>query len=136
MDYFEHEMQMFFGESALLSADTVFSHRAMVSDIGKDLRAKVEFVNTKITSQYDALKLSIINRTMGVVDTQIFKFSDIIGKKNGNDPYIWENDGSAKWYGYRPNALEFESIQGKVEEYIEIYADQELRYQGHTMGGM
>ena len=136
MDYFEHEMQMFFGESALLSTDTVFSHRAMVSDIGKDLRAKVEFINTKIASQYDALKLSIINRTMGVVDTQTFKFSDIIGKKNGYDPYIWENDGTAKWYGYRPNALEFERIQGKVEEYIEIYADQELRYQGHTMGGM
>ena len=81
MDYLEHEMQMFFGESALLSADTVFSHRAMVSDIGKDLRAKVEFINTKIASQYDALKLSIINRTMGVVDTQTFKFSDIIGKR-------------------------------------------------------
>ena len=134
MDYFEHEMQMFFGESALLSADTVFSHRAMVSDIGKDLRAKVEFINTKIASQYDALKLSIINRTMGVVDTQTFKFSDIIGIHDGIAPYIWEyNATDIKWYKYRPTAFDYEDIQNAVEGYISMFADETMGMDSQTM---
>ena len=53
----------------------------MMSKIGEDLRAKIEFVTTGHANHYDALKVSIIKRNEGVVDEQRFKFSDIIGIK-------------------------------------------------------
>lgn len=138
MDYqFEHEMQMFFGESNLLSAETLFSGKTMVSKIGDNLRAKVEFISTHVSSEYDALKLSIINREQGLVDSKIFKFADIIGRKNDRNPHIWDSEGNARWHLYRPTAKEFEKIQGVVEGYIEMYADQELTERlGQKMGGM
>lgn len=138
MDYqFEHEMQMFFGESNLLSTDTLFSGKTMVSKIGEKLRAKVEFISTHVSSEYDALKLSIINREEGVVDSKTFKFADIIGRKNDRNPHIWDSEGNARWHLYRPTAKEFEKIQGAVEGYIEMYADQELtENHGMKLGGM
>lgn len=52
-----------------------------ITKIGEDLRAKVQFVNTKISGQYDALRLTIINRHEGTVDSETFKFKDILGMK-------------------------------------------------------
>ena len=65
-NFYERQMQRIFGESELLSADTVFAGKAMISDIGGDLRAKVEFVAARVSGQYEGLKLSIINRKEGL----------------------------------------------------------------------
>ena len=51
-------------------------------------------------------------------------------------PHIWDDNGKAQWFGYEPTDSEFERIQGKVESYIEMYADQEMHYGGQMMGGM
>ena len=135
MTYFEHELKMIFGESENLSADTIFSGKSMVSDIGGDLRAKVRFISTGIANQYNGLRLSIINRQQGEIDCETFLFRDIVGLKNGYDPHIWENDGEAKWYGFRPTMQEYEKIQSKVEEYIGMYSEQEFTHGGgYTMG--
>ncbi len=136
MTFFERQMRRLFADSGFLSEDTIFSNKVMVSSIGKDLRAKVEFAHTHVLDHYDALKLSIINRTQGVVDSQVFKFRDIIGLKNGQEPHIWDDNGRTDWYMYKPTSAEFESIQNEVEEYIGMFADQEIGYEGHTMGGM
>lgn len=131
MNYFEHEMKLIFGESDNLSSDTIFSGKAMVTDIGGDLRAKVKFISSNIAGQYNGLCLSIINRNCGEIDHETFMFRDIIAPKNGYEPHIWENDGDTKWYGFRPTAQEYERIQDKVEEYIGMYAEQCF---GHGVG--
>ncbi len=91
MTVFEREMRKIFGDSENLSADTLFSNKVMLTPIGENLRAKVEFITTGIADHYDSLKLSIINKTEGAVDIQLFKFVDIIGKKSGYAPYIWNS---------------------------------------------
>ena len=55
----------------------------MLGGIGKNLRAKVQFISTNVSNHYDALKLTIINREQGQIDIETFRFVDIIGKKNG-----------------------------------------------------
>ena len=138
-NFYERQLQRIFGESELLSADTVFAGKAMISDIGGDLRAKVEFVTARVSGQYEGLKLSIINRKEGLVDSQSFMFHEIIGLKGAardRKPHIWDDNGKAQWFGYEPTDSEFERIQGKVESYIEMYADQEMHYGGQMMGGM
>jgi hypothetical protein len=137
MTVFEREMRKIFGESEFLSENTIFTNKVMLSDIGDDLRAKVEFVYTNVADHYNALKLSIINRTEGAVDIQLFKFVDIIGEKSGYAPYIWDaRGGDVDWYIGRPNTNDYESIQEEIEQYIGMYASQEMHYGEMTMGGM
>ena len=50
-NFYERQLQRIFGESELLSADTMFAGKAMISDIGGDLRAKVEFVTARVSGQ-------------------------------------------------------------------------------------
>ena len=37
---------------------------------------------------------------------------------------------------YEPTPSEFEDIASKVEDYVDMYADQEMQYNGHGMGVM
>ncbi len=135
MNFYEREMQRIFGGSDTLSSDTLFSGKVMVSNIGKDLRAKVEFISEKMADHYNGLKLSVISRTYGLVDSQIFLFRNIIGIKNNQEPYIWEYNGDASWYMVKPTVTDYENIREKVEEYIEMYSDQDMRYENSMIGG-
>lgn len=97
MNFYEKEMRDLFGNSELLQ-DAHFCGKTCLARLDEDLRVKLQLTTTGIIDQYDAIKLSIINRTDGVVDQQLFHFSDIIGKqlRNGRDaikPHIWEYDG-------------------------------------------
>ncbi len=137
MNFYEKQMHSIFGESAMMSADTVFANRTLLTSIGKDLRAKVDFINTNVADHYNAMKLSIINRTEGVVDSHIFKFSDIIGVKNGYEPYIWDDRGDPDWYMYRPTYKDLRDFEAAVEDYIAMYADPNIvENAGMSYGGM
>ena len=75
MNLFEHELKMMFDDT----------------DIIKDVKI------------YDAIKATIINRTEGAVDTEIFKFSDIIGQQNRGalsavNSHIWVCNDKPDWY--------------------------------------
>ena len=106
MTYYEKELHMLFDDSERISADTVFAGKTMITKIGEDLRAKVQFVNTKISGQYDALRLTIINRHEGTVDSETLKFSDIIGMKGDRAPHVWDDGERVDWYIYRPTAYD------------------------------
>jgi hypothetical protein len=138
--FYENQLKRMFGESELLSADTIFSGKAMISKIGEDLRAKVEFVTARVSGQYEGLKTSIINRKEGVVDSHTVMFHEVIGLKGASrdrKPHVWDDNGKAAWFGYEPTTTELETIGAKVEDYIGMYADLELTEgNGMRMGGM
>ena len=138
--FYENQLKRMFGESELLSADTIFSGKAMISKIGEDLRAKVEFVTARVSGQYEGLKTSIINRKEGVVDSHTVMFHEVIGLKGASrdrKPHVWDDNGKAQWFGFTPTESEYEAIASKVEDYIAMYADQELiENHGMKMGGM
>ena len=137
LTFFEKELHRLFDDSERISDDTVFAGKTMITKIGEDLRAKVQFVNTKISGQYDALRLTIINRHEGTVDSESFKFSDIIGMKGEREPLIWEDGQRVDWYIYHPTASDYNFITDVVEDYISMYADQGYRFDsGMEMGGM
>ena len=48
-NFYEIQLKRMFGDSELLSADTIFSGKTMVSKIGDDLRDKVEFVTARVS---------------------------------------------------------------------------------------
>ena len=104
-NFYERQLQRMFGDSEVLSADTVFAGKAMVSKISDDLRAKIEFVTARVSGQYEGLKLSIINKNEGLIDSQTFMFHEIIGLKGAardRKPHIWEDNCKAAWFLYDP----------------------------------
>lgn len=139
INFYEKQLKRMFSELDTDFGDTVFAGKAMLSKISDDLRAKIEFVTGRVSGQYEGLKLSIINKNEGVIDTQTFMFYEIIGMKGAErdrKPHIWDDHGKASWFGYEPTPAELESIASKVEDYIFMYADQEMHYGGQMMGGM
>lgn len=138
MTFFEKELHRLFDDSERISEDTVFAGKTMITKIGEDLRAKVQFVSTNIAAQYDALRLTIINRHEGAVDTETFKFKDIIGMKGERAPHIWADGQRVDWYIYHPTAYDYNLISDVVEDYISMYADQGYYFGqgGMDMGGM
>jgi len=127
MTFYEKELKKIFGDSDLLTADTVSSGKTMISKIGAELRAKIQFVTSGHANHYDALKVSIIKRNEGVVDEQRFKFSDIIGIHDEVSPHIWEYSATdIKWYRYHPTGIDYDDIQGAVEGYISMFADESM----------
>ena len=80
-NFYERQLKRMFGDSEVLSADTRFAGKAMISKISDELRAKIEFVTARVSGQYEGLKLSIINKNEGLVDSQTFMFHEIIGLK-------------------------------------------------------
>ena len=139
-NFYERQLKRMFSDIGSQSVDTVFAGKAMLSKISDDLRAKVEFVTGRMASQYEGLKLSIIHKNEGIIDSQSFMFHEIIGLKGASrdrKPHVWDDNGKAAWFGYEPTTTELETIGAKVEEYIGMYADLELTEgNGMRMGGM
>ena len=139
-NFYERQLKRMFSDIGSQSTDTVFAGKAMLSKISDDLRAKVEFVTGRMASQYEGLKLSIISKNEGIIDSQTFMFHEIIGLKGASrdrKPHVWDDNGKAAWFGYEPTTTELETIGAKVEDYIGMYADLELTEgNGMRMGGM
>ena len=114
MTFYEKELHRLFDDSERISDDTVFAGKTMITKIGKDLRAKVQFVNTKISGQYDALRLTIINRHEGTVDSETLKFSDIIGMKGDRTPHVWD-DGDNERLDILNTVIHFIKVQKSDE---------------------
>ena len=139
MTFYEKELMTIFGDSEVLSADTVSSGKMLISKIGKDIRAKIYFTTTSVADNYDALMVKIINRRDGVIDEQRFNFGELLGIKNEVAPHIWQcSINKIDWYRYKPTDSDYEKIQSAVEGYIEMFADEDMYMDigGQSMGGM
>lgn len=132
MNFYEKQLKRMFPDFDTQSGDTIFAGKAMLSIISDDLRAKVEFITTRVAGQYEGLRLSIINKHDGVIDSQAFMFHEIVGlkgTKKDQKPHVWDDNGKPDWFVYEPTTEELEQIGSKVEDYVLMYADHELGIQ-------
>lgn len=133
MNFFEGELRQMFGNAESIS-DAKFVGRTMLGKLDDDLLVKAQFISTYVSKQYDAIQLSIINRTDGLVDKETMLFGDIIGQKNTNitgrvNPYMWE-ESSGKAYWYTPLTIsEKAQISDAVLDYVEMFQENSLAMQ-------
>ena len=131
MTFFENELKKMF-DSCDFITDKTYSGKTMLGKLGDDLRIKISFVTTGYADHYTALRVKIINRTEGEVDSETFKFGDIIGKQKTAydriDPYIWSYGGEDKWYIPITNNQR-SLVADTVTDYASMYLDE-----GMTMG--
>ena len=132
MTFYEQELKKLFGNSDVIR-DAKYSGKTLLGRIDDELRVKLQFVYTGTRDHYNALRLKIINRTDGEVDAETFKFSDILGGNPAyqNNPFakeihVWENNGKADWYGYRPSPAAYQKIADTVNDYISMYQEEDM----------
>ena len=139
-NFFEQELGRLFGDGKIIDNPTC-SGRACFGTLGKDLRVRAQFISTHISGEYDALKLTVLNRTDGPVDSQVLKLKDLLGKKpvpgnpnfpKGVAPRIWDDYGTFEWYAYRPTAANYDTIRQAAEQYLGVFRD---RQQERTQDG-
>ncbi len=108
----------------------------MLAKLDDDLRVKVSFATLGYADHYEALRVKIINRTEGEVDSQVFKFDTMLGGKQISQPYIkgvqiCDFGSEVDWYGYHPSASDLNKIAQAVTDYVSMYQSE-----GMEMGGM
>lgn len=128
MTFYEQELRKIVGEH---HPNATYVGRACYVRLNDVNRAKIQFVTGMIASQYNALQLTILNRSEGQVDTLRLRFSDLLGTKmtphpnfrNGVEPHIWDDYGKAGWYVYHPTRQDYEVLSDAVSDYLEVFRD-------------
>ena len=130
-NFFEQELRKLFEDGEIIQSPH-FAGRACLGMLGTDLRVKAQFVTTGVADHYDALKLSILNRSDGLIDTLTLKLRDVWGKKpvpqnpnfrDGIVPHIWVDGGKPEWYAYQPTPADMERLCQAVEQYLEPFRE-------------
>lgn len=128
-NFFEQELSKLFGDGEIIQFPK-FVGRACLGDLGGDLRVRAEFITGIIANQYNALKIVVLNRTDGPVDTLVLKFDDVWGKKavpgnpnfrSGVNPHIWDDKGDAQWYAYCPTAADYQPLRRAAGDYLDVF---------------
>ena len=110
-----------------------FAGRSAYIQLDPELRARLEFISLNIANQYNALKLTVLNRTEGAVDVNILRFGDLLGKKkvsnpnfsDGVLPHLWDDYGKIGWYVYQHTQADYRMLAGAVDEYLQVFQRQE-----------
>lgn len=138
MNVFEKALRELFGKSAILQA-IKYTGETCLARLDRDLLVKLEFTDPGTACNYTAICASIINRTDGLVDKQLFRFSDMVPARTGQTtfgrdyPYIWIYDGKAQWCGNPLSAMEQRMIRNTILDYVEMYLDMEMSMSGQSM---
>lgn len=69
---------------------------------------------------YEALRVTLLDNDLGVVDKLTLRLKDVWGKKaipnnpylkSGVTPHIWVNDDKTDWYAYHPTPADYQVIR-------------------------
>ena len=138
--FFEKEMRKLFRQGLDLP-DTAFVGRVCYGKLNEDVRVRMEFVTERIADQYSALKVTLLNRKEGPIDSILLSFSDVLGKKpttnpnfqEGIVPHIWKNRNTFAWYVYQPTAADYKILAAAVGSYTAMFRKEEM---AQGMGSM
>ena len=130
MTVFEQELKKLFGGSIRLS-NVRFVGNACYGRLTDTIRAKIQFIAGNISNQYNALKITLINRNEGNIDSICLRFIDLWGEKhtrnlrcsNGVYPHLWDDSGEVGWYVYQPTANDYKVLLSAAEDYLELFCE-------------
>ena len=133
LNFFEQELRKLVDAGIDLD-DVKFAGRACYGDLGGENRAKLQFITTGHADHYSTLSVDVLNRTDGKVDSLMFKFADIWGKKSvsnpnfkeGVVPHIWTDGLKSDWYVYKPTPADFEKLAEAVNTYLSVFKERNV----------
>lgn len=127
MNFFEQQLRTLTGRNtAFKSTSPVYVGRAAFLTLDEHIRARIEFVTTGTADKYEALQVTILNRTEGKVDTLLLRNQDHFAsiRTPGGDmktPHIWVYQGKPDWYG-QPTDTDLKALSKAAHDYIALFA--------------
>ena len=132
MGFFENELQKIVGAKSPI-IDARYGGRACVGRLGETTNIKLQFVTLGTHEKYEGIKATVFNRNNGEIDSNIFRFADILGKNatknnlNNNMPYAWKTmNNNYEWYSYKPTATDYSTLAKEVNAYLEMFLEPQL----------
>ena len=131
--FFEKEMKKLFRQGLELP-ETVFAGRVCYGKLNEDVRVRMEFATEGVLDQYSALKVTLLNRREGPVDSLLLRFADVLGKKpttnpnfrEGIVPHIWKDGNDFAWYVCQPTAADYKTLADAVGSYTSLFQKEEM----------
>jgi hypothetical protein len=105
--------------------DYIYIGNKMIITLDDARRIEVDFYNTWSSNNYDSLRIVLVSKTHGYINSRIIKFKDLFDNMqdtthpNRIDKHIWYN-GEFKWYG-KPNDKDIIKLQKTLEDYIDTW---------------
>jgi len=132
MNFFENELQKIV-RLGVPFTDPKYVGGACYGRLDDDLRIKLQFTTSNTYQHYEGIKATVINRNDGPVDSAVFLFEDVLGRKrvdnpnfrDGVIPYVWQNDEKTRWYAYQPTPQDYKQLCEAVSDYCEVFQTQE-----------
>lgn len=142
MRFFEKELKKLVDQGLPLE-DVAFAGRSCYGRVAPNIRARMEFVSQRISGQYSAIKVTILNRREGPIDSILLRFSDVLGVKKVSNPnfreelvpYIWENGNEIDWYVYHPTASDYKRLAEEIGSYMAVFQEKN-QAQTESMGNL
>ena len=133
MTFFEKEMRKLF-QHGLSFQETIFAGRACYGKLNEDIRVRMEFATEGVADHYSALKVTLLNRKEGSIDSLLLRFSEVLGRKQttnpnfreGISPHIWKNGNDFAWYVYQPTAADYKTLADAVGSYTSLFQKEEM----------
>ena len=131
MTRFEQELRKIFDHGKLFS-NVRFAGNCCYGRLTEQIRVKASFQTGSIADQYDRLKITLLNRTEGPIDSVVLRLKDIWGIKpvannpnfrNGVYPYLWECDGKVDWYAYHPTPADYQKLTEAAGNYLDVFRE-------------
>ena len=81
MTFFERELKKLFGTGASFS-EPRFVGNCCYGRLTDQIRVKINFQTGMVADHYDRLKVTLLNRNEGTIDSMVVKFGDVGSEKN------------------------------------------------------
>ena len=131
-NFFEQELRKLCGDGQVIH-DPIFVGRACVGGLDGDRQVRAEFVTIGHADHYEALRLTLLDSSQGVIDKLTLRFKELWGKKgipdnpylrNGVNPHIWVNGEQTDWYAYHPTRSDYQKLRQAAGRYLDAFRGQ------------
>ena len=132
MTFFERELKKLFGTGANFS-EPRFVGNCCYGRLTDQIRVKINFQTGMVADHYDRLKVTLLNRNEGMIDSMVVKFGDVWGLKkttnpnfrDGVNPHIWSYGKEIGWYVYQPGKEDYKVLSEAIKTYLQVFQEPE-----------
>ena len=130
MTFLEQELKKMVGKEPAFTEQRYVGN-ACYGRLTDNIRVKVNFQTGGIADHYDRLKVTLLNRNEGIIDSMVLTFQDVLGIKkttnpnfrDGVNPHIWSYGRETKWYVYQPGEADYKKMSEAVNTYLEVFKE-------------
>lgn len=130
MTFFEQELKRIFEEDMGLS-DIRIVGNTCYGRLSGDIRMKAYFDTYGVANRYEVLKITMVNRHEGPIDSLALRFFDLWGRKRAGNPRLYAgiypymcNDGNGmEWFVYKPTESDYRQLSRAVSDYLDVFRE-------------